>query len=202
MHQLDTVPYQLLIFWVISGYGFVINVDSQGHYLSDFATCPCASCKKIKLEVWYIKHTCDWSRVDTSGSDLGSVWWLAFVDGFSCLGLSSCMHLGAVVISVTMHQGFMDKCKAAWPAKQRMSVEDSEISIELWWTSYLFIQIVLRWSVHCHGTTGVSCSHIGWEGCLSETCHHMTVMRTCSAVKLPSCPIDMETHCERRLEKG
>ena len=123
-------------------------------------------------------------------------WWVQLF-GFEFMYV-----FGSVEISVTMHQGFMDKCKAAWPARQRMSVEDSEIGIELWWTSYLFIQIVLRWSVHCHRTTGVSCSHIGWEGCLSETCHHMTVMWTCSAVKLPSCPIDMETHCERRLEKG
>ena len=40
--------------------------------------------------------------------------------------------------------------------------------------------MVLRWSARHLGTTGVSCSHIGQEGCLGETCRHVTVAQTCS----------------------
>ena len=75
---------------------------------------------------------------------------------------------------------------SAWVLEMIQSV------IELWWTSYLFIQVVLWWSAcHCR-TTGVSRGHIGQEGCLSETCHYVTVMQICSLVKLIFCCIDVE----------
>ena len=48
----------------------------------------------------------------------------------------------------------------------------------------------------------MSCSHISQERHSSETCCHMTVAQTCSAVILLVCYIDMETHCEGRLRKG
>ena len=54
----------------------------------------------------------------------------------------------------------MYESEAAWPAKQCVDVGDDKISVELWWTSYLFIQVVLQWSAHRCGTTGVSCGHI------------------------------------------
>ena len=56
---------------------------------------------------------------------------------------------------------FVCESEAAWPAKQCMGVGDDKISVELRWTSYLFIQLVLRWSVRHCGTTGVSHGHIG-----------------------------------------
>ena len=56
---------------------------------------------------------------------------------------------------------FVYESEAAWLAKQCVGVGDDKISVELWWTSYLFIQVVLRWSArHCR-TTGVNCGHIG-----------------------------------------
>ena len=60
-------------------------------------------------------------------------------------------------ISIT----FMCEREATWLAKQCVGVGDDKIGMELWWTSYLFIQLVLRWSVcHCR-TTGVRHGHIG-----------------------------------------
>ena len=56
---------------------------------------------------------------------------------------------------------FVCEREAAWPAKQCVGVGDDKIGMELWWTSYLFIQLVLQWSVRCCGTTGVSHGHIG-----------------------------------------
>ena len=97
---------------------------------------------------------------------------------------------------------FVYESKAAWPAKQCVGVGDDKISVELWWTSYLFIQVVLWWSAHPCGTTGVSCGHIGQEGHLSETCHYATVTQICSSAKLVFCRIDVEMHCVRRLKKG
>ena len=55
---------------------------------------------------------------------------------------------------------FVCEREAAWPAKQCVGVGDDKIGMELWWTSYLFIQLVLRWSVRHCGTTGVSHGHI------------------------------------------
>ena len=96
----------------------------------------------------------------------------------------------------------MGQCRAVWPAKQHMGNVDGEINIELWRIGYLSIHVILRWSAHCCRTTGVSCSHIGQEECLGETCCHVTVTRTCFLVKPSSCHIDMETHCGGRLGKG
>ena len=56
---------------------------------------------------------------------------------------------------------FVCEREAAWPAKQCVDVGDDKISVELQWTSYLFIQLVLRWSVCRCRTTGVSLGHIG-----------------------------------------
>ena len=64
-------------------------------------------------------------------------------------------HFGSISIT------FVCESEAAWPAKQCVGVGDDKISMELWWTSYLFIQLVLRWCAHRCGTTGVSRSHIG-----------------------------------------
>ena len=77
-----------------------------------------------------------------------------------------------------------------------------DLLLEVWWTSYLFIQVILQWSVHCCGTTGASCSHISQEGHLSETCRHAIITQTCSVAKLLACCIDMETCCEGRMGKG
>ena len=56
---------------------------------------------------------------------------------------------------------FVYESKAAWLAKQCVGVGDDKINVELWWTSYLFIQVVLQWSACCCRTTGVSRGHIG-----------------------------------------
>ena len=56
---------------------------------------------------------------------------------------------------------FVCEREAAWPAKQCVDVGNDKISVELQWTSYLFIQLVLQWSVRCCRTTGVSHGHIG-----------------------------------------
>ena len=64
-------------------------------------------------------------------------------------------HFGGVSIR------FMYESEAAWLAKQCVGVGDDKIGVELWWTGYLFIQVVLWWSArHCR-TTGVNRSHIG-----------------------------------------
>ena len=156
----------------------------------------------VKVLSWkcnIFDHMCGWSRLMNDdqyfvfgfgfGTVVGFCWWVQLF-GFEFMYV-----FGSVVISMIMLWGFVDECKAAWPARQCVSVKDSEIDIEVWWTSYLFIQVILWWSVCCHRTTGVSCGYINQEGHLSETCHHMTVVWTCSVAKLPTCHIDMETCC-------
>ena len=60
-----------------------------------------------------------------------------------------------------------------------MGIVDSEIGVELRQIGYLFIHVVLQWSARGFRTTGMSCGHIGQEGCLGETCRYATAARTC-----------------------
>ena len=143
-----------------------------------------------------------WMVVDTSGLGVQVQYGgLLSLEALS-VQVQVCVHVQFSNIFDNSREAFVDQFRAAWPARWHVGIVDSEINVELWWIGYLFIHIVLWWSACCCGTTGVSCDHIGQEGCLGETYCHVTVMQTCFPVKPSSCCIDMETCCGGRLGKG
>ena len=128
-------------------------------------------------------RTCNWSRV-VSG---GRYFWFGFGSVYS--GWPSLSGSGVRVrVCVWVRFGnvinnsrwaFVGQFRAAWPARRRVGVVDSKIGVELQWINYLFIHVALWWFTCSFGTIGVSCGHVGQEGCLGETCCHATAVRSC-----------------------